>query len=256
MAGKTDNDELATGSFAVVHRKPRKNLKRTSMRSRLISSILVAVMCALLGFAYMTQINNSKSTYETMDETELVRLINETNTQIDNLTQLKNSLNGQLTTLKTTADEHDQARKIAKQNEETSGLVSGRLPATGPGIEIRIGEGTIDKVDASIMFNLIEELRNAGAEVIAINDVRVVASTYIQDAKKGLIADGTLITPGYTVLAIGNAQELSNAVDIAGGVGAQLKVKYGAGVDVESSDAIVINQVRDDSQFQYAKTVE
>lgn len=43
---------------------------------------------------------------------------------------------------------------------------------------------------------------------------------------------------------------------IAGGVGAQLKVKYGAGVDVESSDAIVINQVRDDSQFQYAKTVE
>ena len=68
MAGKTDNDELATGSFAVVHRKPRKNLKRTSMRSRLISSILVAVMCALLGFAYMTQINNSKSTYETMVE--------------------------------------------------------------------------------------------------------------------------------------------------------------------------------------------
>ena len=49
------------------------------------------------------------------------------------------------------------------------------------------------------MFNLIEELRNAGAEVIAINNVRVITSTYIQDAEEGLIVDGTTIKPTYTV---------------------------------------------------------
>ena len=52
------------------------------------------------------------------------------------------------------------------------------------------------------MFNLIEELRNAGAEVIAINNVRVITSTYIQDAEEGLIVDGTTIKPTYTVKAI------------------------------------------------------
>ena len=61
----------------------------------------------------------------------------------------------------------------------------------------------------------------------AINNVRVITSTYIQDAEEGLIVDGTTIKPTYTVKAIGNPQELSNAVDIAGGVGAQLQVKYG-----------------------------
>ena len=147
----------------------------------------------------MSQINNTKSTYETMDESELVRLLNESNTQISNLEQRKTQLNSQLNSLKSAANEQEQARKIAKQNEETSGLISGRLPARGQGVTIRIGRGSTTKVDASIMFNLIEELRNAGAEVIAINNVRVITSTYIQDAEEGLIVDGTTIKPTYKV---------------------------------------------------------
>lgn len=176
------NDRMETGSFPTVRKKPRKDLNRASNKSRLLSSILIALMCALLGFAYMSQINNTKSTYETMDESELVRLLNESNTQISNLEQRKTQLNSQLNSLKSAANEQEQARKIAKQNEETSGLISGRLPAKGQGVTIRIGRGLTTKVDASIMFNLIEELRNAGAEVIAINNVRVITSTYIQDA--------------------------------------------------------------------------
>ena len=244
------NDRMETGSFPTVRKKPRKDLNRASNKSRLLSSILIALMCALLGFAYMSQINNTKSTYETMDESELVRLLNESNTQISNLEQRKTQLNSQLNSLKSAANEQEQARKIAKQNEETSGLISGRLPAKGQGVTIRIGRGLTTKVDASIMFNLIEELRNAGAEVIAINNVR------IQDAEEGLIVDGTTIKPTYTVKAIGNPQELSNAVDIAGGVGAQLQVKYGSNVNVQPSDSIIIDEVREATQNQYAKTVE
>ena len=239
------NDRMETGSFPTVRKKPRKDLNRASNKSRLLSSILIALMCALLGFAYMSQINNTKSTYETMDESELVRLLNESNTQISNLEQRKTQLNSQLNSLRSAANEQEQARKIAKQNEETSGLISGRLPAKGQGVTIRIGRGSTTKVDASIMFNLIEELRNAGAEVIAINNVRVITSTYIQDAEEGLIVDGTTIKPTYTVKAIGNPQELSNAVDIAGGVGAQLQVKYGSNVNVQPSDSIIIDEVRE-----------
>ncbi|KFI92491.1 hypothetical protein BISA_0893 [Bifidobacterium saguini DSM 23967] len=250
------NDRMETGSFPKVRKKPRRDLNAHSNRSRLISSILVMLMCALLGFAYMSQINNSKSTYETLDENELVRLLNESNTQISNLEQRKTQLSNQLNSLKSAANEQEQARKIAKQNEETSGLISGRLPARGRGVTVTISRGTEAKVDASIMFNLIEELRNAGAEVMAINSVRVVASTYIQDTDDGLICDGTTIKPPFVVKAIGNPQELSNAVDIAGGVGAQLQVKYGSSVDVQSSDNIIIDEVREATQNKYAKTVE
>ena len=69
-------------------------------------------MCALLGFAYMSQINNTKSTYETMDESELVKLLNESNTQISISSSVKTQLNSQLNSLKS-ANEQEQAREIA-----------------------------------------------------------------------------------------------------------------------------------------------
>ena len=40
---------------------------------------------------------------------------------------------------------------------------------------IRISQGSKQKIDSAILFTLLEELRNSGAEVIEINNVRVVS---------------------------------------------------------------------------------
>ena len=214
-------------------------------------------MCALLGFGYMTQINSGPSIYETMSEDELVRLINETSTQAQNLEQRKNQLSQQLSSLKAAADQRAQAQRIANQNKETSGIISGRLPAQGKGVMITIGKGKDKDIDASTMFTLIEELRNAGAEVIAINDVRVVTSTSIwADEDGSLECDGIPLTAPYKVRAIGNPSDLQNAVNIAGGIGSRLKIMYGAKVTVKQSDSVQIDATREPSTNNYAKTVE
>lgn len=253
------NDNLDTGVFAQV--KKRSNAKQNgnipSIRAKVASSVMIAVMCALLGFGFMTQINNSHSAYETMSESELVRLINETSTQAQNYEQRKTELSNQLSSLKAAADQREQAQKIAKQNEETNGLISGRLPAQGKGIIVTISKGSKQLVDAASMFTLIEELRNAGAEVMSINDVRVVTSTSIwADDDGGLLCDGTLLSTPYKVRAIGNPADLQNAVNIAGGIGSRLKVMYGASVKVKQSDDVHIDAVRQSSTYTYAKTVE
>ena len=253
------NDDTATGSFPQVHgRTGKRALKGTSdFRVRASSTILITLMCALLGFGYMTQINSGPSAYETMSEDELVRLINETSTQAQNLEQRKNQLSQQLSSLKAAADQREQAQRIANQNKETSGIISGRLPAQGKGVVISIGRGKDKDVDASTMFTLIEELRNAGAEVISINDVRVVTSTSIwDDGNGGLQCDGIPLTLPYTVRAIGNPSDLQNAVNIAGGIGSRLKVMYGAKVTVKQSDNVQIDATREPSTNNYAKTVE
>lgn len=271
-AADRENDQLPTGSFPRVRRKGlgkggigskrgkgsngKADLNAHSTKARLVSSMLVALMCALLGFAYMSQINNPASTYETMSEDELNRLIGETSTQITNLEQRKVELNRQLNTLKTEADKNEAARRIARQNEETSGILSGRLPAKGEGVIVSIGRGTKQRIDAATMFNLIEELRNAGAEVIALNTVRVTARTYVSDTESGLVSDGVELRAPYVVKAIGDPQNLSNAVNLAGGVGSRLEVKFGANVDVEARDEVVIDEISDASQYQYARTVE
>lgn len=254
------NDDTATGSFPQVRKrgKGKKRLDGTAgFRVRASSTILITLMCALLGFGYMTQINSGPSAYETMSEDELVRLINETSTQAQNLEQRKNQLSQQLSSLKAAADQREQAQRIANQNKETSGIISGRLPAQGKGVIVTIGKGTDKDIDASTMFTLIEELRNAGAEVISINDVRVVTSTSIwADEDGGLECDGIPLGTPYTVRAIGNPADLQNAVNIAGGVGSRLKVMYGARVTVKQSDNVEINATREPSTNKYAKTVE
>lgn len=162
----------------------------------------------------------------------------------------------QLTALQKAANKQAEAQRIAKQNEETSGLLSGRLAAQGKGVIITISKGSKERVDAATMFELIEELRNAGAEVMAVNTVRVVTSTYFADTKNGLVCDGQTLTAPYTIKAIGDPQNLQNAVNIAGGVGSRLNVKYGAKVKVKAVDKVEIHEIRDVPQYRYAKTVE
>ena len=145
------NDRMETGSFPVVRKKPKRPVKDGSARMRLMTSVLILIMCALLGYGYMIQINNADATYETLSEDELTRLISETGTQVQNLEQRKSELTNQLESLKAAANKTQEAERIAKQNEETNGILAGRLPATGKGVSISISQGSKTKIDAATM---------------------------------------------------------------------------------------------------------
>ena len=172
------------------------------------------------------------------------------------LEQRKAELTRQLNSLEEAADKEAQAAQIAKENEESSGILSGRLPAHGKGIVVRITQGTKAPIDASTMFNLIEELRNGGAEVIQIDNVRVVTSTYVSETSSGLVCDGQALATPYVIKAIGDPSNLANAVNIAGGVGSRLTVKYGANVTVETSDDVKITATQPVMKYKYATIVE
>ena len=194
-----ESDRTQTGSFPKVTRKNKPSLQGHVTRTRILTGLLVMLLCALLSFAYMIQVNRSALVYQTMSEDELTRLITETNSQIQNLEQRKFELTSQLNSLKASVNKQEEAARIAKQNSQTSGLISGRLPAIGKGVIIHITAGEKERVDAATMFQLIEELRNAGVEVMSINDIRIVTSSYISDAKHGLLCDGIEINPPYIV---------------------------------------------------------
>lgn len=250
-----NNDSTQTGAFPMVKAKKRISLDAKVTRTRLYSSILVTILCALLGFGYVIQINNTTSTYETMSEDELTKLISETNAQVQKLEQRKNELSSQLNALKDTADKNEKAAEIAKQNAQINGILSGRLAATGEGVAIRISQGSKQKIDSAILFTLLEELRNSGAEVIEINNVRVVTSTYISGTAGSLVCDGTKLKSPFTIRAIGDSDNLQNAVNLAGGVGSRLKVKYGATVSVSPSDKVMIKSTRQAPQYTYAHVI-
>lgn len=249
------SDNTDTGSFPMVRRRPSRSVNVNAKRARMVTSVLVALLCALLGFGYVVQVRNTSSSYESLSEDELVRVLDETSTQVDKLEQRRNELNRQLTSIQSAADKQKEAEKIAEQNAQTSGILSGRLPAEGKGVTILVTQHDTH-VDAATMFTLIEELRNAGAEVISFNSVRIVTSSYVKDTKNGLVVDGNQLSSPYTIKAIGNPSDLQNAIQIAGGVGSRLKVTLNATVSVTQTDSVKIDEVRQPQQYQYARTVE
>lgn len=220
-----------------------------------MASFIIFALGAALGFGYMWQRRNTDTTYTNLSEDELVRLLDETNTQISRLEAQKSALAAQLAAIQKAANKQEEINRIAKENEQTNGILSGRLPAQGQGITITITQGQT-KLSSAILFSVIEELRNAGAEVIEFDGVRIVTSSYVVDTENGLECDGVIIGSPFVIKAIGSSTTLQNAIDIAGGVGSRLKVQYGATVKVEQSDQVVINATARPQQNKYAKTVE
>lgn len=69
------------------------------------------------------------------------------------------------------------------------------MPARGPGIRITITDPR-GKLTPEILLNAIEELRDAGAEVMAVGDHRLVASSSVTSSSSGdLQVDGKKSCP-------------------------------------------------------------
>jgi uncharacterized protein YlxW (UPF0749 family) len=251
----TDEAEASTGAFPKVDPKnggmPKKG---RNVGLKFLTTALIVVLCALVGLGYVTQRQNLQTSYSSLSEDELVRLLDESNTQIGDLQTQKQTLQTQLDSIQSSVDKQEEKKKVAQENETTNGILSGRLPAHGPGIVLTITEGA-KQIDAATMFNVIEELRNAGAEVIQVGSVRVITSTSFTDEGNGVSCDGVLLANPYVIMAIGDSNALENAIEIAGGVKSHLSVQFNAEVSIVKENDVSITKVRKIPADTYASTV-
>lgn len=96
-------------------------------------------------------------------------------------------------------------------------------PVRGQGISMRI-DGTFDD---RAMSDLTNELRNAGAEAIAVNDVRVgPRSWYAPGPERTILLDGRQLNGPWTVKAIGASDVMHVAITRTGGIKGQFELIY------------------------------
>ncbi len=132
----------------------------------------------------------------------------------------------------------------ARHEAEALAVLAGTGPAIGPGVTLRIDDprGT---VEAWILVDALQELRDAGAEAIELSGVRVVASTYIVDAPGGgMTVDGGSVAPPYELRVVGDAHTLAQAMRIPGGVLDTVATRDGTHAEVTNSDRIEIRALR------------
>ncbi|RKS77885.1 uncharacterized protein YlxW (UPF0749 family) [Motilibacter peucedani] len=188
------------------------------LRARPRAQVAVGVVLALVGFAAVVQARSSgTSSLSGLRQTELVRILDDSEARSEQLAEELRTLQQDYDSLSRGRAADAAAAADARRRADELGILAGTLRATGPGVEVRIPDPQ-GRVRAVALLDLVQELRDAGAEAIQIGSVRVVVSTALEESAQGVRVDGTVVPQPYVVLAVGPAADLASALGIPGGV--------------------------------------
>jgi uncharacterized protein YlxW (UPF0749 family) len=217
--------------------------------------VVVAVLLAVLGFAFVVQVRDTKAndTYAGLREGELIEVL-------DGLTATAERARREVERLESRRDElrdENQARAAAldeaEQRVRTLNIIAGLVPVTGPGLRVTITE-TSGRVAVGSLLDTIQELRTAGAEAMEFNDtVRLGADSSFENAVGGIELDDQLLEPPYVLDVIGDPHILHTALTFSTGPIETLEGLDGATVSVEELESVEITSVRESVRPQYAE---
>jgi len=244
--------------------EPREEPRRRALRelahprwSR--GQAVAAVLLAVLGFAATVQVrsNDRDARFTGARQAELIALINSLSLAADRARAETDELKDTRDQLRGSTDDDTAALELARRQEQTWGILAGTVAVRGPGVRI-----TVDPRGAGVgtdqILNGLQELRDAGAESIEINDrVRVVAQTALTDTAgnggrvPAIRVDGVALQPPYVIDAIGDPDTLASGVDFQGGFITEVE-DVGGAVRVERAQRIEIATLHAVQRLRYA----
>jgi uncharacterized protein YlxW (UPF0749 family) len=184
------------------------------------SQLLVAGVAFILGLLVVVQLRSQAggTSLATLTSQDLTFLVANLNTRNDQLRSEISTLQRQLSGL-----EDGGSRGASSVADIRSDLArirawAGLDPVEGDGITITVS----GDVPAAAIEDLLNELRNAGAEAIAIEDVRVVARTVMGGDPGELSVDDTQLGDPFVIQAIGTSDALTGSLTRVGGIIAQI----------------------------------
>lgn len=145
-------------------------------------------------------------------------------------------------------------------------MFAGLIPLTGKGLKITLSDSERklkdyeDPIFYVVHYDqlelLINELRAAGAEAIAINGYRIAQSSGFSCAGSTILIDTKRLAPPYEIEAIGDPQNLKNALLMPGGFVEQQILSFNLKFIVEQVDRLVIPAYTGSTTFEYAQPVK
>ncbi len=205
------------------------------MRTRM-AQLSLAFIALIIGLALVAQFRSQ------VRPTELTSLpVAELSTRIQTLSegnaQLRVALGDQrdlLAEYQAAGAVGTSALDVSREELRRIRAYSGLAPVEGQGIVVRVS-GDLDTI---ALNDLLNELRNAGAEALAVNGTRIVAATVVAQSASALEVDGTPLDRTFTLTVIGDPDGLVAALQRPGGIVTQLEQFVRATITVSPTDAL------------------
>ncbi|MGO1056002.1 DUF881 domain-containing protein [Crossiella sp. CA198] len=221
--------------------------------NRWVTGSTMVLLCLVLGVALVAQVRRTQ-TGEGLAEARPQDLI----VLLDGLQAKEASLRKEIAESEATLRRLQEggtasaaALEEARRRVTALAVLTGTVPVAGPGLRIEINDGT-GKLGPEVLLDVIQELRNAGAEAVQAGPVRVGVDTALTGADGLIRIDGTTLTLPYVITAIGDPPTLAAALNIPGGVVDTVERKGGS-TRIQQQDRVEITALRAERKQKYAR---
>lgn len=231
-------------------------------KGKLTITITIGIMCLILTMIIFIQINTVKQT--NISELKIMRE-SELKAEIAALKTKTNEVDTKLVDVNTKIQEYNDAINVGKEASEL--LVNelqeredllGKTAVSGEGIIITLTSGE-KEVKIQDLLDLVNQLKNSGAEAISINDKRIVYKSYIVNINGNINSvniNGNKTGEPFVVKAIGNVSHLESGVAQKKYGYIDTKIAEGKIVTLEKYDSITIDGYNKKLDFGYVKEEE
>ena len=219
--------------------------------------VVIAVALALLGFLLATQFRAQRGLTDRLAierESDLGQILTELTARNDRLLEGIVDLRVRLAQTSGSEDQQRALAADARAQIEALEILLGVTPVTGRGVAVVVSDPKAS-IGPDVLLDTIQELRDAGAEAIDVNGIRVVASTAFGGREGAVIVGGHAVQAPFSITAIGMPSTLAEAMRIPGGVADTISARDGASVRVEERSSVSIASVHQRPTFVFAKPV-
>jgi uncharacterized protein YlxW (UPF0749 family) len=184
--------------------------KKHRLSDKTTQIILLLITGIVLGILVITQAKYFTNYVASVgrDSTEnIFRKIQILKTSNDELEQEIDSLENQLEDLSSKA----QALESIENEIEKNRIIAGEVDVSGPGIVFEIR----NEIKNIWFTDIVNELFASGAEAISVNNIRLTDSSIGFDTLPNgqIMVNGVILNPPYTFAAIGDSEQLKQALE-------------------------------------------
>lgn len=228
-------------------------------------AIMLGIMCFLLAVGISVQVrtvtSNASKFGRTYAENELRDNVLKWKEKYDLAYEDLQRKEAKLEKLRDTVSTSSESLEKVKIDLEKNNMALGYSEVIGPGITITLKDGDVSnsKLDVSSylvhyadLIEVINALKNAGAEAISVNGERIVNTTAIDCGGNIIKINNEKVGVPFVINAIGSKEKLYGALTMLGGY---LDKLTEAGVIVETiqQNSITIPKYDGVYKFEYAK---
>ena len=213
--------------------------------------VVMLIIFMILGFALATQVRAQRSDpLEGLSEQDLVTVLDERGTREQNLRERRAELTSELEDLQSAADEAQAREQASAKAALQAQSAAGTVAVQGPGVSVSVLDPGANLSPTQFVMTL-GELRNAGAEAIDLNGVRLTTRSAFTGQAGAIVVDGTPIASPYTWTVIGESQTIATALEIQAGSASQMRAK-GATDTIKPTAHVTIDSLASPRPHQYA----